>query len=304
MKIYSASETKRILTYPLLVESLKKAIIAYDRGEIICPERVTITAPNAPSDNPTLLMVMPAASPEILVTKILTLCPDNTASDRPVIQGIINCADARTGNGLFSLDAPTVTMLRTSALSMVAIALLARQKIKNILIIGTGVQAIAHCEALAALYPEISVFIRGRSAEKSLAFCQKLSDLPLHLQPDHKEGRSFDVVITVTSSREVIYHEASSPCPLVIAVGAFQPEMIEIAPEIVKGSIVYVDDPIGAPKEAGDIIQASLAWSKVQPLARAFEVVPSVGRPVLFKSVGCAAWDLAACQAMIEARKE
>ncbi|MFT9178724.1 MAG: delta(1)-pyrroline-2-carboxylate reductase family protein [Zymomonas mobilis] len=303
MKIYSASETKRLLTYPLLVESLKKTIMAYARGEIICPERVTIAAPEARSDNPALLMVMPAASSELFVTKILTICPDNAASDRPVIQGTINCADAQTGSPLFTLDAPTVTMLRTSALSMLAIALLARQSVKNILIIGTGVQAIAHCEALAALYPESSVFIRGRTKESSLAFCQKLSDLPLRLQPDCQEGQVFDVVITVTSSREVIYNEAPSACPLVIAVGAFKPEMVEIAPEIVRNSLVYVDDPIGAPSEAGDIIQAGLEWSKVQPLAKALEVMPPIGMPVLFKSVGCAAWDLAACQAMMVAKK-
>ncbi|TQL16555.1 1-piperideine-2-carboxylate/1-pyrroline-2-carboxylate reductase [NAD(P)H] [Zymomonas mobilis] len=296
MKFYSIAETKKILTYPVLVEALKQTIQAYDRGDIHCPERVTTMAP----DRSSLLMVMPATSREILVTKILTICPDNAASERPVIQGQISCADAENGKMLFVLDAPTVTMLRTSALSMLAIELLAKQPIEKILIIGTGVQAVAHCEALAALYPDISVSIRGRSMERSRAFCQRLSSLPLRLQPDERDGSDFDVVITVTSSREVIYNEPALAGRLVIAVGAFRPEMIEIAPEIVRNSVVYVDDLIGAPSEAGDIIQAGLEWSKVQPLALALESKPLKDQPILFKSVGCAAWDLAACQVVYE----
>jgi 1-piperideine-2-carboxylate/1-pyrroline-2-carboxylate reductase [NAD(P)H] len=57
-----------------------------------------------------------------------------------------------------------------------------------------------------------------------------------------------------------------------------------------------VDDPVGAKHEAGDLIQAGVDWRAVSPLAKALNGEFSTTNPVLFKSVGCAAWDLAACR--------
>ena len=64
-------------------------------------------------------------------------------------------------------------------------------------------------------------------------------------------------------------------------------------------SDVFVDDLAGARHEAGDLIQAGIDWDEVRPLASALGVQAAdsaIKRPVIFKSVGCAARDLATCR--------
>lgn len=79
-------------------------------------------------------------------------------------------------------------------------------------------------------------------------------------------------------------------------MGAYRSDMIEIGPRIVLQSLCVIDDPIGASHEAGDILQAGKSWSEVGALADFLQEAPGKDQAVFFKSVGCAAWDLAACR--------
>nr|WP_298796133.1 delta(1)-pyrroline-2-carboxylate reductase family protein [uncultured Acetobacter sp.] len=296
MKQYSAAQTRDALPFPALVEALARTAREYAEGAILCPERSVVPAPGSS----TLLMTMPSVSQKLLVTKLLTICPGNVGTDRPTIQGQVTCARAQTGELLFSLDGPTVTMRRTSAISLLGVRLLARGPVRRVLMIGTGTQARAHCEAFAALYPDITLVVRARTPDRAIAFCQQQADLPLEIRPEQPHEEHFDVVVTVTSSRAILYDGPPDPKCLVIGVGAFQPDMIEVGPQIVRNSTVYVDDVAGAPSEAGDLIQAGVNWTDVQALASALHTPPPKGQPVFFKSVGCAAWDLAACRVLTE----
>ncbi|MFT8721891.1 MAG: delta(1)-pyrroline-2-carboxylate reductase family protein [Acetobacter malorum] len=295
MKHYSAAQTRDALPFPALVDALALTAQAYAEGDILCPERSVVPAPGSS----TLLMTMPSVSQDLLVTKLLTICPDNAGTDHPTIQGQVTCANAHTGELLFSLDGPTVTMRRTSAISLLGVRLLSRGPVRRVLIIGTGTQARAHCEAFAALYPDTTLVVRGRTPERAATFCQQQADLPLHIRPEEPDEERFDVVLTVTSSRAILYDGPPDPDCLVVGVGAFQPDMIEVGPQIVQNSTLYVDDPIGAPSEAGDLIQAGVNWADVRALASALHTPPPKDRPIFFKSVGCAAWDLAACRVLV-----
>lgn len=295
MKHYSAAQTRDALPFPALVDALALTAQAYAEGDILCPERSVVPAPGGS----TLLMTMPSVSQHLLVTKLLTICPDNAGTDRPTIQGQVTCANAHTGELLFSLDGPTVTMRRTSAISLLGIRLLARGPVRRVLMIGTGTQARAHCEAFAALYPDATLVVRARTAERAATFCGQQADLPLDIRPEEPHEERFDVVLTVTSSRAILYDGPPDPDCLVVGVGAFQPDMIEIGPQIVRNSTLYVDDPVGAPSEAGDLIQAGVNWADVRPLASALHTPPPKDHPIFFKSVGCAAWDLAACRVLV-----
>lgn len=292
MKTYNAVETEKLLPYPELISDLKKALEHYAAGKIVCPERIVAPAPGRSS----LLMAMPATGEDIMIAKVLTLCPDNAASAYPMIQGCLLCADAVNGLMLFSIDGAMVSKRRTAAVSMLGMQLLHKKAPKHVLIFGTGTQALAHCEALAALYPGVSVTIAGRDKTKSVKFCQAHEDLSLEMRPFSVGNSGFDVIIGTTSSTEILYDEAPVPGCLVIGVGAYQPHMIEFGPKITTGSQLYVDDKAGALTEAGDLIQANVDWSDVNPLVTALTHPPAVDKPVFFKSVGCAAWDLAACR--------
>ncbi|MFT8483677.1 delta(1)-pyrroline-2-carboxylate reductase family protein [Gluconobacter oxydans] len=291
MKTLTAAETRKLLPFPALVETLRKAAQDYHAGQISCPERMVVPT----LDRSGTVMSMVACAPDILTTKLLTLYSGNSARSLPAIQGQVMCMDAVDGQFLFALDGVATTERRTAAISMLGLECFRPDALETVLLIGTGVQAKAHLEALNVLYPGLTVYIRGRSRESVAPLTGSDAYPALRLRNDD-ETCDPDVVITVTSSQSVLYDAPPKSTRLIIGVGAYRPEMIEIGPAIVNGSTCIVDDPVGAPSEAGDIIQAGKDWEEVQPLAAYLSGREKPEGPVFFKSVGCAAWDLAACR--------
>jgi 1-piperideine-2-carboxylate/1-pyrroline-2-carboxylate reductase [NAD(P)H] len=86
---------------------------------------------------------------------------------------------------------------------------------------------------------------------------------------------------------------------LVIAVGSFTPAAAEIGAATVRASRIYVDTLDGARQEAGDLIRAGVEWHDVQPLSQRLRGGDAPDGPVFFKTVGLAAWDLAAARVAV-----
>lgn len=290
---FDARETAALLDYPSLVAVLRETIVEYGAGHIVSPERMAI-----PMQEGGLMLSMPASAEDIAVHKLVNVCPSNGERQLPTIHGQVIACDAHTGEMLFVLDGPTVTGRRTAAVTVLGIQTLHGAAPREILIIGTGRQAANHVEALAAIFPETRLFAKGISQADAEAFVERtrpvapnLSALDGDAIPD-----SVEVVITLTTSKSPVYTQSARPGRLVVGVGAFTPDAAEIGKETVDGSFVVVDDPVGAKHEAGDLIQGKVDWNFVSPLAAALTGGLKPTAPVLFKSVGCAAWDLAACR--------
>ncbi|EYB67983.1 hypothetical protein DEIPH_ctg030orf0018 [Deinococcus phoenicis] len=287
LRLHSAEQTARLLPYPALVDALRAACLEAARGEIRSPDRLAL-----PLADGGVMLSMPAAAPDIASHKLVNVCPANRERGWPTIQGQVTAYDAATGAPLFLLDGPTVTARRTAAVSVLGIQTLLGTP-RNVLLIGTGTQAEAHAQALAAVFPETRIGVKGSRRESAAAFCERVGG---GLFPTHEVPEGAEVVITATTSRTPVYALPARPGRLLVAVGAFTPDAAEIAPDTVRGSRVYVDDPAGARHEAGDLLQAGVDWAGVQALADALVTPPSAGAALLFKTVGCAAWDLAACR--------
>lgn len=289
MRILSACETRQALPFRPLIAALRTAIAEYRDGIITCPERLVVPG----GDGRGTVLSMVAYGPDIIAHKLLTIFPGNTAL--PTLQGQVTCLDADDGRFLFAMDGITATERRTAAISMLGMSCFHPLELEHVLLIGTGAQARVHLEALNELFPGLSVSIRGRNMDR----IQSLMNGPypaLRIQAERNITDHYDAVISVTSSRNILFDRHASPETLVIGVGAYRPDMIEIGPNIVQQSLCVVDDPIGAPHEAGDILQAGKKWSKVMALADFLQKNAPQEPPVFFKSVGCAAWDLAACR--------
>ncbi|ATJ89367.1 ornithine cyclodeaminase [Acetobacter senegalensis] len=289
MRVLSAEETRKALPFRPLIETLRSVIAEFDAGHIICPERLVVPSVNHQGN----VLSMVACAPDILAHKLLTIFPKNKSL--PTLQGQVTCLGATDGAFLLALDGITTTERRTAAISMIGLEAFSRKKLENILLIGTGAQARVHLEALDELYPGVNIFIRGRTPEHVNTLVKTpYSNLTLHAEPT--QDIHYDTVITVTSSTKILYNQPAIPETLVIGVGAYRPDMIEIGPQIVNNSLCIVDDPNGAPTEAGDIIQAGKNWQEVKKLSDFLQNKPDSELSVFFKSVGCAAWDLAACR--------
>lgn len=298
MQFFAAAATLELLDLRRLMAALGQVLGEYRREEIDSPQRLAV--PCGPDRAGTLLS-MPCRAPDILIHKLLTVYGGNAAAGRPAIQGQVTALDAGTGTPLFTLDGPAVTARRTAAISMLALTHLRSHPPATVAVIGTGAQAEAHVEAVRQLHPAAAITVRGTSGAKEAAFAARFTPAGARVRPHPAGPVRADVVIAATGSRTPVYDEPAEVGRLVIGVGAFRLDMAELGARAFAGSQVYVDDPVGAPAEAGDVVAAGVDWSEVRPLADAIVTRPDFSRPIVFKSVGCAVWDLAACRVAREA---
>jgi 1-piperideine-2-carboxylate/1-pyrroline-2-carboxylate reductase [NAD(P)H] len=294
-QIFDAAATARLIPYAALVDALKRASIDYAAQRIISPERLVV-----PLNAGGIMLSMPATAPDLAIHKLVNVCAGNGARNLPTIHGQVMAFDADTGETLFIVDGPTVTGRRTAAMSMLGVATFARSVPREFVLIGTGTQALNHLQAIGELFPDARVRVKGSAPVRAEAFCDAHRDSARDLQPvaGATIPDSADVVIALTTSKQPVYDEAARAGRLVIGVGAFTPAMAEIGARTLGTSALFVDDLAGAKHEAGDFIQAGVDWAKVGGIAPALDNPARVpaATPVVFKTVGCAAWDLAACR--------
>jgi 1-piperideine-2-carboxylate/1-pyrroline-2-carboxylate reductase [NAD(P)H] len=250
---------------------------------------------------------MPAIGSDIGVTKLITVHAHNAQHGLPAIQGEVIVFETITGRRLALLDGPTVTARRTAAVSLLGIQTLAPARPASVLLIGTGAQAAAHADALTAFFGVSRFWIAATSISKAQAFCDALQSrhpqvmaLALTAASLQTELPLTDVVIALTSSRTPVIPAHIGAATLAIGVGAFKPDMAEFPAALLHRRQIVVDDLEGAKHEAGDLIQAQVDWAQVRALSsmRAGTINPADPLPV-FKTVGQAAWDLAAARVAI-----
>jgi len=239
---------------------------------------------------------MPATAADIGVHKLVNVVPANRERNLPTTHGVVTVYDGNTGLERIALHGPTVTARRTAAISMLGLRTLNPRPPRCAAVIGTGTQADGHVQALAALYPGIRVVAIGSQPEKARAFSVSHRALDIDLQGADKVPDDADVVITVTTSATPVYALPARADRLIIGVGAYRPDLAEISPLTLEGSRLFIDDLAGGRHEAGDYLQAGTDWATVTSLAQALDQTIDSTTPLVFKSVGCAAWDLAAAR--------
>lgn len=304
MHILDAQQTAAALPYDRLVPALAQAAQEFADGRITAPERQVV-----PIDANSVLLSMPAVSADLSVTKLITVHGDNARHGLPAIQGEVIVFETQTGRRIALLHGPTVTARRTAAMTLLGIQTLAPAKPKSALLIGTGVQAAAHADALVEFFGVTQFWIVARDVARMQAFCSELSTRhaergivasPLAADAMQKDVPATDVLIALTTSRTAVIPARLAPHTLAIGVGAFKPDMVEFPAALLAERTIVVDDLGGAKHEAGDLIQAGVDWSRVRAIGdilagRGEKLQPAQGLPV-FKTVGQASWDLAAAR--------
>jgi 1-piperideine-2-carboxylate/1-pyrroline-2-carboxylate reductase [NAD(P)H] len=305
MEILDAGRTAAALPYTALVAALARVAHELNNGLLCVPERQVVEV-----DATSTLLCMPAIGHDLGITKIVTVHRGNDAYALPTIQGEVIVFDAKSGQRLVLLDGPTVTARRTAAITLLAIDTLVPNRPRSALLIGTGVQAREHVQALLE-YMDIRLFwIAGRTYRRAAEFAQTLSTTgssftPIAIADIPPEGLGSDVVIALTTAQWPVIPVKLAPETLAIGVGAFRPDMAELPPDLLRLRRVVVDNLQGAKREAGDLIQAALDWSQVSDLAQMLDGACSREHlPTAFKSVGHASWDLAAARVAVRHLEE
>ena len=296
--LHTAEQTAALLPYPTLAASIAQLLMD---NSVRVPARLVERLATGAS-----LFVMPAHDAQWAITKLITFVQANGARGLPAIQGDIVVFDARTGQRLALLDGPTVTARRTAAVSLLAAQRLAPNPNGPMLVVGAGVQGLAHVEAFHAGLGIREIVVASRSLASAEALVQRARALGLRARRvDDPNSALTDcpLVVSATPANGVVLHGPLRPDAFVAAVGAFTPQMVEwsarVCQDVAQQGTVVVDTR-DADHEAGDLLQAGLDVPSFPCLAdvirqapRWSSHAPSHG-PVLFKSCGWAGWDLAA----------
>lgn len=302
MQILNAVQTAHALPYDKLVPAIAQAAQELAVGRINAPERQVV-----PIDPASVLLSMPAIGPDIGVTKLITVHGDNARHGLPAIQGEVIVFDRTTGKRHALLDGPTVTARRTAAVTLLGIQLLAPRTPSSALLIGTGVQAAAHADALHTFFGVTAFRIASRDAAHAEAFCSTLmrthpqvTATPVSAETARTCTPDTDLVIALTTSRSPVIPSRLHDDTLAIGVGAFKPEMVEFPADLLHARRIVVDHLAGARHEAGDLLQAGIDWTAVRDIGNlVMEGWSTTGMLPVLKTVGHAAWDLAAARVAV-----
>jgi ornithine cyclodeaminase len=298
MEILDSRETEVRLPYPELADSIREVMDGRREGKLDAPSRLVLPLPEGGN-----LLVMPAADDELAITKLVTVHPGNARRELPTIQGEVVVMEAGTGTRLGIIDGGAATARRTAALSLLAARTLSRHPDGPLLIVGAGTQARSHLEAFHEGLGVSKVLLTSRTPERAVSLAEHARSLGMDARVVDGPQEALDevsLIVTATTSGEPVLPEDVPEGIFVAAVGAFDPEMAELAPGLVGSSSVVVDTIEGVREEAGDLIKAQRAgafdWEDATQLEDALLWRESPGGPIVFKSVGHALWDLAAAR--------
>jgi len=271
-----------------LIPAMEKALSDFSTGKVIQPVRQVI-----PVDPPGgFYGIMPALTPEGLGQKIVTFYPPNADRGIDTHMALIVLNDKETGAPLAVLDGRLITEMRTAAVSAAATKILAPKDSRVLAILGSGVQARSHFDALQLVrtFEEVRVWSQTKSHAENFA-----KQIGARVMSQEDAVRDADVVVTVTSSKTPVLHGAwLKPGAHVNAIGACRPDWRELDDDAMRESVVFVDSREAAMKESGDVI---LSGAKIHAeLGDAFagKIDNRASETTIFKSLGMAVEDIAA----------
>jgi ornithine cyclodeaminase/alanine dehydrogenase-like protein (mu-crystallin family) len=288
------------------IDAMADALSALAKGDALLPLRSMVWMP----DKSGLLGLMPAylGAPRSLGLKVISYLPKNHGSARDSHQGAVLLFDADHGGLLAMIDASSITAIRTAAVSGLATRLLAREDAGDLAILGSGVQAGAHLDAMRTVRRLRRVRVCSSSLSRASAFAshhERALGMPIEAVAGAEEAvLGADLICTTTPSREpVLFSEWISPGAHINAVGACFATARELDTATVVRSRLYVDRRESALAEAGDFLipRAEGAIGDDHIVGELGDVLAgrvgarrSRDEVTLFKSLGIAVEDLAA----------
>src|SRR5215471_11968362 len=230
-----------------LIPAMEKALLDFSGGRVTQPVRSIISV-DPPGG---FLGLMPALAPDGLGLKAVTFYPSNAGRGIPTHMATIFLVDPQTGTPLAIMDGRLITEMRTAAVSAAATKLLASPDAKVLAILGSGVQARSHVEALRLVRQFQKIRVWSPTLEHAKRFAQEIGATAMSAED---AVRGADVIVTVTSSRTPVLRGAwLKTGSHVNAIGACRPDWREIDDDAMS-NVVFVDSREGAMKESGDVI--------------------------------------------------
>ena len=285
MKILDEVAVRGLLRMDELIEVTGNALDGFSSGKAVQPVRTVLSV----AEHDGFFGLMPAYN-GALGAKLVTLYPNNKTL--PTHQGVVILFDPETGEPIAMVDGRLITEMRTAAASAVATRLLGRSDSSVLGILGSGVQARSHLEALQLVreFREVRVW----SPRNARTFASENGIEAV----DSAEAavRGADVVVIATASTTpVLLGECLSPGMHINAVGACRPDWRELDDSVMERAKTYVDSMEAASVESGDVIAAKEVIGEIGEVITGKKPGRRSGEEItLYKSLGIAVEDVSA----------
>jgi thiomorpholine-carboxylate dehydrogenase len=282
-------DVRRLLKWDELIPAMEAALAAFSRGRVLQPVRDILTI----EEGKRYVAVMPAIAEEAMGAKLVSFYPGNAGTGVPTHHALIVLMRTDTGEPLAVMDGRLITEMRTAAVSAAATKHLAAPNARVLALLGSGVQAGAHLEALSQVRDFSQVRVWSRTPEHARRFAEAHRAIPMEAEA---AVRGADVIVTATAALAPILKGAwLKPGAHVNAVGAPRPTWRELDDDAMANTLL-VDSRDAARKESGDVILSKAAiFAEIGEIFTGDKAVPATSTTV-FKSLGIAVEDIAAAQ--------
>ena len=294
------------------IDVMADALRRVAEGDAVLPLRTVLRLGETPNAFISMPAILGSGAGASLGAKIITVFPGNDATPFDAHIGVVLLFDAEHGTLLAIADASSITAIRTSAVSGLATRLLANEDAQTLAILGAGVLAMPHVEAVCAVRPikRVRVWSRtgasaGSRAQTFAARARDTFEIDVTVCESVQDAvADADVVCTITSARApVLEGRWLRPGTHVNAVGASIRVARELDTAAVANARLFADRRESALAESGDVLIpiAEGAITDAHLLGEIGELVTGrvTGRTspseiTLFKSLGLAVEDVAA----------
>ena len=278
-----------VLEWTPLIDVLEKAMISFSAGDVEQPVRQMVPVPG----HDAIIAAMPAVG-EAMAVKVVTLYHGNAGTEIPTHQAVILVFDKANGSPLAVLDGRLITEMRTAAGSAAAARALATPKPEVVTIMGGGVQARAHAQALAAVRPlgELRLWSRTETTGRAVA-----EEIGATFVADAETAvRDADIIACATAAKQpVLMGDWIKPGAFVTAVGWNGHDGRELDDAAMANSVI-VESIAAARDQAGNIRGSGCEiLAKIGEIFAGTKSVPT-GATVIYDSIGIAIMDVAAAK--------
>lgn len=300
--VLSCADVERLLPMDRCIDLMAEAHRTTNAGGAVQPLRSVVWMP----DRTGLLGLMPGflAEPRSMGLKVVTIFPGNHGTSYDSHQGVVMLFDTMHGFPIAIIDASSITAIRTAAASGAATRALAREDAGDLAILGAGVQARTHLDAMRAVRPVRRVRVWTRDRARAQRFAEA-SPMPVEIMPSARAAvEGADLICTVTAAREPILEGAwLRPGAHINAAGACFAAARELDTAAVVRSRLFIDRRESTLAESGDFLipRAEGAIGDDHIIGEIGDVLlgriagrRSTDEVTLYKSLGIAIQDLAA----------
>jgi len=277
---------RELLGWEQLIPAMEKALIEFSLGQVVQPVRDMLTV----EEGKRYLGVMPAVTHEAMGAKLVSFYPGNEANGLATHHAMILLFRPDTGEPVAVVDGRLITEMRTAAVSAAVTNYLAAPDSRVLAVLGSGVQAYAHFEALSRVRHFDEVRVWSRTAAHADRFAEHHNAKAMSIA---EAVCGADVVVTATNAvQPILEGDWLKPGAHVNAVGSPRPNWRELDDRVM-ASILVVDSRAAVLQESGDVILSGAEiYAEAGEIFAGTKAAP-LSETTVFKSVGLAIEDIA-----------